>query len=368
MVAVIEKTIGNGLDYADLDTWEADTDNHLVNDDQQQWAMLGMTDSPYEMGNTTAIAGATTDATRYRGIKYDTGAKHDGTPGSGAVLEENSAGYAAIRHTENNFHVEGIEIHGKGVAFGIRTLGDYSLSVVDCLFYGADAAREGLQAESVTGAAAITVDNCFFQQFGLAAVKGNIADTDAVHCRHCTAVRDETDDNTAVTGFRYLKVTNVACFHYGGSGGHKDYLNLDVGSADYASSDNSGVPGLRSVIAVDQFVSITDDAMDLSLKAGSDLEEAGTGGVLGTDWEGDTRDAATPDIGADEYVVAGSESASESASPSLSESASESISPSLSESASPSFLGKGRLCGQSPTSRINVKVLNSSFSENASCN
>lgn len=303
MVTVYEEQIGSGLDYADLDTWEAATDNDLVAADEQRWALLNTTDSPYEMGDGTTIAGATTDATRYRGIKYDTGAKHDGTPSSGAVVEENTSAFAAIRHGENEFHVDGVELHGKGVANGISVQGDFSLRVDSVLFFGGGSVRKGLDADSVTGVDTITIDNSFFQQWGLA-IQGNSSDTDAVHCRHSTAIRQEADVNSEKTGFRFVKVTNTACFHYGGTGGHKDYLNLDGGSADYAASDDSGSEaGLDNLTASDQFVSITDDAMDLALKAGSDLEGEGTAGVLAVDWEGDARDGSTPDIGADEFVA-----------------------------------------------------------------
>ena len=164
----------------------------------------------------------------------------------------------------------------------------------------------GVQAGGATGADKVLVDNCFFQQWGTNSVFGNSGDTDAVHCRYCSALYQQADANNTTTGFRYVKVTNVAVLHHGGTGGHKDFLNLNGGSVDYAAHDDSGSEaGLDNLIAVDQFVSIVDDAMDLSLKSGSDLEGEATVIVgLTVDWEGDARDGATPDIGADELVAA----------------------------------------------------------------
>ncbi len=80
-VTVIENTIGSGGDYADLPSWEGATDFNLVTANERHIGVL--LDQAHDLvAASQTIAGATTDATRYRvlrGIRpYVAGAANPG--------------------------------------------------------------------------------------------------------------------------------------------------------------------------------------------------------------------------------------------------------------------------------------------------
>lgn len=299
---------GGDNDYATVALWETGTDNDLVTADQREIANLFAANSPYDISAFFVFGGATTDATRYRELRAESGDEHDGTKGSGARMRQNNSGHTCVKVTENYFRVTNLELDGNDTgAYGVYPdgSGTKELLVSGCLIYSLG--NGGVYADDTPSHSdpVFTLRNSAFFNCVILAVQGVGGYADQYVCEYVSAVRQATDSDVSYTGFRYCKVTDVACFHYGGTSGHADFLSLDSGSSNYASSDTSGsAAGLRSLSASSQFADLTDNDMDLSLKSGSDLEGEGTAiaGVT-TDWEGDTRDASTPDIGWDEYAA-----------------------------------------------------------------
>ena len=83
MVTVVTKTIGTGGDYSSINAWEAATGTNLVSADEiQRGTVLDETLNEH----SNIIAGAITDATRYRELTAASGAEYDPDTDSGARI------------------------------------------------------------------------------------------------------------------------------------------------------------------------------------------------------------------------------------------------------------------------------------------
>ena len=295
---------GGDNDYPDLATWEAATDINLVGADTVEKAILFATET-YDTANGQNFTGATTDSTRYREITAEAGDENDGTPNNGAGITQDTSGQHCARCDESFFRLSNIFLDGTGVsAQGVLVNADVQEVLVEnCLIYDIPATRFAarMQFNGPTNVA-LRLRNVFISNCE-SGVVGDSGSEDKTVCEYVTIVRQETDADTATTGFRYVLCTDCAAFHFGPPSSHRDFLNLNGGSSNNASHDTSGSAGLQSLTAANEFVSITDDAMNLHLVVDSTLEEAATpiGGVT-TDFDGDTRDVTNPDVGADEFV------------------------------------------------------------------
>lgn len=293
-----------GGDYTSLDTWEADTDNDLVTAEEIETIQV---DGVFAV--TTVVAGATTNASYYRRIEGISGGRHDGTNASGAALNVSTNGgtWPTLWLQESFVQVAWLRMgRGAGTSgsnYCFRFQGS-SLLIESVVGYGTAAAPMESFARYDSGTGILVRNSCGHNMN--AGIEGPSGDTDAITTAYCTFVRVEEDANNGNAGLRYVLAKNCACFHFGGSSGFADYLNLDAGSSNNASSDATGSSGLQSLTGTDEFVDLTDDAMDLHLQSGSTLEAAGTP-VAGTttDVDGDTRDGSTPDVGFDELAAGG---------------------------------------------------------------
>ena len=307
MVTINTSDIAGGAnDHATLALWEAATDINLVSADTVEKALLFATET-HDTANSLVFAGATTDSTRYREITANPGDETDGTPGSGAGITQDTSGQYCARIQEDYFRLTSIFLNGTGVSNSavLCTVDVQEMLIENCLIHDIPTSRRGVYLNVNPTNVAIRIRNCYFSNCETG-VLGNTSGRDKLVCDYVTVVRQETDANSATTGFRYCLCTNCAAFHFGPTSSHADYLNLDAGSSNNASHDTTGDSGLTSLVAADEFVSITDDAMDLHLQSGSTLEGAGTPiAGLTTDFDGDARHASAPDVGADEYTASG---------------------------------------------------------------
>ncbi len=294
--------------YATVSAWMWDTAIDLVSSGVIIVGELVETGTFYNQDYLT-ITDATVDEDNYRVLRPHPSVRHTGKKGTGAGLYNTLGGWGSVLDIqESYFRLEDLEIwsNGDGIQNGILINAAASgirltnLIISDCPYAGITS----------NGAAPILIDNCIIHHCavigGAGGILGDSGDTDATTCRHCTVFRNDDADNIAVTAIRYCTVQNCASFNYGGSAGHKDYLNVGAGSIDYASSDETGYSAaLTGLDPADQFTTLTSGSTDLRLKSGSALEDAGSGiaGVT-TDVEGQARDPSAPDIGGDERVPA----------------------------------------------------------------
>lgn len=305
-------TIGTGGDYTTIEAWEATLSGTFTED--QEGALFNEVFSPI---NGFGFGGFTTASNAKLIIRAATAAetggasaKHNGTAGSGArITKTGGGGWGVIYSTDANVKhwiVKDLEIYSNGAGnigvFINNTSWDYGVAE-NCIVHDfAGGAFEMFKA--ATGATAQVINCAAWNLTGAVyGVRGVSTDTARVAAYHCTMIADDTDDDRTGAGFRYVMAINCVACHFGPTGGYADFMALDAGSSNNASSDTSG--NIDNVIAANQFVSVG-GTWDLHLKSGSGLEAAGTSIVsVTTDFEGDARDVSTPDIGFDEYAAIG---------------------------------------------------------------
>ncbi len=306
---IYEIGIGHGdPGYDTIAAWESDTQVDCVASGVVIIGQL-ITRGTYDEDGIT-IAGATTDNDNYRMLRPAPSSIGSGLRGSGPMIYSDAGSFGAVLDIQEDFlRVADLEISSDGIVSQhgiIVNAANTGVALSGLVLY--DLAYAGI---SFQGSG--TASNCIVHHAAtlaaLGAFQGNSSDTSRAEFRFCTALAETTDNNKEVTGFRYCKAHNCASFHYGGSAGHQDFLNLAVGSQNNASSDaaGGGAGGQTSLTATDEFVNITSgSSTDLHLKGGSNLIDAGSGitglsGVL-IDIDRTTR-GTPPDVGADEFVV-----------------------------------------------------------------
>ena len=299
MTVINTSDIGGGdNDYATITLWEADTDNDLVTAETIEIGILFATGSPYQIA-LTYFSGAITSALYYRHLKVEEGDEHDGTLGAGVVIEHNVSESTFIACYESYFQFSDIEFDGQLQSTYILRPASTTVGVIfnRCLIHSSTLTNYGLLDQSGTpDNLVITFNNCAFSNVGCAVrMYYSGVSTNAI-CNYCTAVSREVDADQAYNGFENLIACNCAAFHFGDTL-RFDFASLDALSHNNASSDGSGSTGLQNLTATDQFVDITDGAMDLHLKAGSDLLEAGLPINILDDVKGFIRSIHFTDIG-----------------------------------------------------------------------
>jgi hypothetical protein len=303
----ITKTIKtSGGDYSLLSAWEAAQQSDLVTDDVIAQAECYAGDYT----DNLAISGWTTGASNYIRIYTPTAERHDGrsreVSGVGAAFTHATSN--VLRVDEDYVRFEGLIARATGTTntpFQMtagRTAGNNLLKVDDCIFYNNTAVTVTTsyliavsQAEAI-----VTLRNIIAYGEAFRALQTTAAAS--VEASHCTFYGGGSD---GVVGDLELTCKNVfaggytgECFDTSGAapaGSHNASTDATA-QIDYTNS-------LINLTAADQFVSLTGGAEDFHLKAGSDLEEAGTPlGAVTTDIDEDARDGTTPDIGADEFT------------------------------------------------------------------
>lgn len=266
------------------------------------------------------IDGFTTDATNYVKITAPSAERHDGTAGTGVIINPSANltnGQSVIYLNDAYTVLEWVEIKNWTVSFskpgfGIR-MGD-NLNTI---------ARNNIVHDGNT------TDNVGISVFTNSTVVNNIVYD--VACSGISApnsfdtgmeilnntVYDYNGDNTAdCNGISQAGSSSTGNIKnnlviQGSTTSATDYSITSLTTATNGSSDTSGTTGLQN-LTTSEFVSVTGGSEDLHLASGSTSEDAGTD--LGTtpsgvniDIDGRDRDAEgdTWDLGADEFVAAG---------------------------------------------------------------
>ena len=280
-----------------------------------------------------AIAGWTSDATRYATWTVAAGERHDGTRGTGVTINPSSSGHCI--EISSSFHrVEYIEltgVHGssdEGVRINtgvsnvaLKWLLIYDLDNVDthdgiytgnwnitnlliegCIIIDCD--RAGIHAQNFSGSNTQTI--LIKHTTVLGGNKSSTSDNDfggIVNRAELNGTNTITCDNVIV-----MNTNTTADFQSKGGGGTETWAGTFNMSED-ASADEGGMSsGVLSKTYADQFTLTTANAEDIHLKAGNDAEDAGHTVTLQTaeDFEGDSiPQNSVHDIGADEVVPAG---------------------------------------------------------------
>lgn len=311
---MVVRIIGSGGDYTTLETWEASLTGTFS--ENQIGALKNENFTP---SGTWQFAGFTT-ATNARLIiraataaEVGTSAKHNGLAGTGARIFKNNGGFWGAIHINDvnikHWEVHDLELYSNGAAnIGIQSATAFDDAMISgCLTH--DVGETGINLSTASGSGTVRVWNCIVWNASSLSSAGGITGAstapDRVEVYNCTVIKTQTDADNAATGIRYCIVKNCASLHWGPTNGHADFLNTGTGSNYNASSDTSspGANSLDNVVATNHFNSVG-GTWDLHLKSTSTLIGAGTPlASVTTDIDGQTRDAVTPDIGADEFII-----------------------------------------------------------------
>jgi hypothetical protein len=309
MATTVTKTIKSAAgDYTTVALWEADTDNDLVTADEIQVGEI------YDVNPTAVlvVAGATTDATRYRVLTTAAAHRHAGvwdtaksnwqvSSTSGKCLQLNEAfakgEYLQIKNTHATAGDGCIHITA-GTCFADQCI----------VWQTASAAAAGSAGIVVSGSGDNSkLRNCVSYQNHT----GFYFQSGALGCEidNCATVGNS---HSGVRGDNGLDL--IIKNHY--SGGNTS-LNYNEGgganvpwtfTTSMSSNTESTLTGLTNSIAwsTANFTNVTAGSVDIHLVTGSALIDAGTdlSGTFTIDINGATR-SGTWDVGPDEFVAAG---------------------------------------------------------------
>ena len=305
MATTVTKTIKSAAgDYTTVALWEADTDNDLVTADEIQVGEI------YDVNPTAAltIAGATTDATRYRELTVNSAFRHAGVWDTGKMNWTGTSKPLTLGETFARAEYLQIKNTHATAGNGEILITANNCLVGQCILWmtqddGLDG-NAGVTWSAVTG---VTVRNTvsYNNRHGISIT--NAGGTGA-SIENCALVANTNSGMFTATGAAPV-VKNT----YLGGNAVRDLStsgNPDVDwtiTTSMASDANSSETGLTNSIAWDttNFTNVTAGSIDIHLVTGSDLIDAGTdlSGTFTIDINGATR-SGTWDVGPDEFVAA----------------------------------------------------------------
>ena len=314
-VSTINKS---GEDYNTLTLWEDAKDGDLAGDNRQETAECYDDDGTLE--DYLIVDGSTTDSSYYMKVTVASGDRHDGTAGTGFLLNDNGQKNGISIRDEYTV-IEWVEMdeittgnYQTSVYIYIIAGGDYS-TIRNCLIHGSDdsfatSVEKGIRLIDNGG----TLDgieiynNVIYDLGGHDGVGLDCQDEDV-------DAYNNTIDNIVGTNTGYgFKDVGGNCFikfknnsatrtddadfqNFGTPSGYEYSNNMDEdGTAPGTSAQSSITPS-------DQFESLVGGSEDYHLKSGADAIDNGTSisGIFTNDIDDDTR-SGDWDIGADEYV------------------------------------------------------------------
>lgn len=301
---VVKRIQATGGDYTTPVAWEAAIPADLTAIDEH-WRGE-MADEVFTGTFTIlTIDGHVVDATRY--IELTSRANsgfHPFLKGSGPVIRATSGGgsHRNILVQDPYVRIHGFELDGgglssqNGIIFGDcgGTTGDLRVDhmLVNCNIGTGSTNRPPFVLTNIIG---------FEYPASGAAITG-AGPTVLDEARFCSFVRTSPDAAISAHGIGGVKANNIACFHWGGSGGFYNFnpVSMSAGSSNNASDDDVGGGGdINGLVAADEFTSIG-SPWNLRPKTGNNLQGAGiTISGQTTDVTGVTR-ASPPAIGAAE--------------------------------------------------------------------
>ena len=270
--------------------------------------------------DTTAlqINGSTTSSTYDIKLQVSSGARNDGTKGTGAKISA-AVATGVVYPRDDNITIDGLEIgdniSGSGIYF-CQFESISNLKIKNCLVYGNDShgVYKNSSANSVTGLD--FHDNFIFNNSG-SGIYFIYHASDTGNAYNSVAYYNNTDESGFRGGFRATSTAIIFKNNAAFDNFNADYYSTTGdGASDEknASSDATGDTGLINLTTADQFTDVsTPTDPDLSLKSDADLVGAGVGpsvdaNVSTTSINGETRSGATTDIGAWLYASGGSSS------------------------------------------------------------
>ncbi|MDF0598445.1 hypothetical protein [Psychromarinibacter halotolerans] len=205
-----------GGDYTTIAAWEAATDNDLVSADVVE---IGRIDEAANYNESVTIAGATTDATRYRKLTVADGIWHEGVPDVTGIahMKGNPSGRFIVID-ESNFWIERLMMSHDGQSVDtsdecIRCQpgGRTGILISRCIFEGSAVAdTDAIYFNTSTSAAAnsASIDNCLAFGFGRGGLtiqfyNGASSSPWTLNVDHCTLNDFDNDSGGEGGGFQF---------------------------------------------------------------------------------------------------------------------------------------------------------------------
>jgi len=288
--------------YNSLQAWETGQQGDLVGGNRVEVG-VAYNDGPFTTGLT--ISGSTTNATRFMRLTVDLFSRHNGTAGTGVVLD-------------------GLDLPGNTISV------EDDFSVVEWFEFRRHRGTNGLASVTVQNASGVLLQHLLIHDFDdvvntVVGIKGGVSSAFTVRnsilydgggAGQAAAIRGTTAPTT-------VTVQNTTIFGMAGRGIYEDngtftvtntiamgsaVVDFDVvtGTQSFNLSSDATAAGAGSLInrlASNQFLRTTAGSEDLHLKAGADALNAGTTlGGFSVDADGDGRPGITTawDMGADE--------------------------------------------------------------------
>lgn len=319
MPTTVTNTIGaTGSDYTTCALWEDGTDNtSLVTADEiRVGACKNETFSV--AGNVVTIAGATTDATRYRHLTTDTGASFRdnvnvqtnalrANASNGALITSTGNYVAAVTIDENNCRVSKLQItnttggaNGNALNCGSARSG---LDIDGCILENGSTGLGAASFSAYTG----KVRNTLLVSRGSGITTLHLIGSAVIDFINCTFV--VPSDKTAATncfGGNHGTITVKNCALFG-------ITNTSTGTSSYTyttcyTDDATPPTGATNAAMGNQFENTADATRDFRLKTGAGCIDTGTTDSTNaaTDIAGTARPSGSAyDVGAWEKVQAG---------------------------------------------------------------
>lgn len=344
----VVKSIGtDARDYATMVLWEAAIDDTTYPDASTHAIGECYDDSAFDLTATLTINAAPTNVTAIT-LTAASGQQHDGTAGTGVrIVQSTTIATQIVLATTKPTTLSWIELNcnGKGTSTyaginrGTAAHAVHHMLVHDLKTTGGNSAGDVFGIVNGAGGSGPLHNNILYNVFctstGGGIGRGFGFPTGGPHQHYNNTVYNVravqgansvnhqginvSDSNTGDACRNNIVVGTATA----GSGTPKDFEYNGGSSGTFthnmssdATADDAGSDHIISVTAADQFVSVVAGSEDLHLKTGADAIDAGTD--LGTtptgvnlDIDGRDRDAEgdTWDIGADEFVDAGSATA-----------------------------------------------------------
>lgn len=282
-----------GRDYSTISAWEAATDNDLVSGDDVEIGEL-YDDSDFAGGVT--IAGATTDATRYRELRAASGAEYDIVTASGAQIT--TAAASGLIVNEPYFRATAFIIAHTGISYGLYSTADISGAIFDRLTI------YSVSSSTLVKAIRSTVSSTSTYTYVRNSVFINASTTNASYLCYNSGSGDcnWVYENCVGDGREHVAAA------FGGSGTSDPYMfnvaamrgtvsdfSLTSASSDYNYSEDTSAPGTHSTASntiADDFTAVASNNYTPK-DSTSELYDAGATitGHLNGDYNGVTRTA-----------------------------------------------------------------------------
>jgi hypothetical protein len=296
--------------YNTFQAWETDRQGDLVSDNRIEVGVA------YNDGVFLAAAdpmvmidGSVTDPTHYLRIMVGPGQGHNGTAGTGVVLDGQANTQIGLDIRDDYTRVEGLEFTG----FHHATIGGaasvfvreatnvlFERLLIHNFFEPAQAAYGARTSVTAGTTDSFTIRNSIFYDGDAAAIHASDA-PDSIAVENVTiygmAVNGVDLDDGSMTVVNSVSMGN----------GNRDFNDAVAGmTQSYNMSEDATAAGAGSItgrLPTNQFVSLAVGSEDLHLRVGSDAWEAGTTiGGFADDIDGDSRPQSVAwDMGADEY-------------------------------------------------------------------